>query len=73
LAAFCFNKTLCFSKVQVDLTSIITTNSVDNVLLDISGFDIEELRKSPIFKHDLSENIIQFDTYYEEGIINSLK
>ena len=49
----------------------ITTNAVDNVLLDISGFDIENLRTLNIFKHDLSENIIHFDTYYEEGIINA--
>ena len=49
----------------------ITTNAVDNVLLDISGFDIENLRTLNIFKDDLSENIIHFDTYYEEGIINA--
>ena len=60
-----------FNKDSLYAFNKITTNAVDNVLLDISGFDIEELRKSPIFKDDLSENIIEFDTYYEEGIMNS--
>ena len=49
----------------------ITTNDVDNVLLDISGFNIEKLRTLHIFKDDLSTNVIHFDTYYEEGIINA--
>lgn len=60
-----------FNKESLYAFNKITTNAVDNVLLDISGFDIEELRNSPIFKDDLSENIIEFDTYYEEGIINA--
>ena len=60
-----------FNKDSLYAFNKITTNAVDNVLLDVSGFDIEELRKSPIFKDDLSENIIEFDTYYEEGIMNA--
>lgn len=58
-----------FNKENLYAFNKITTNAVYNVLLDISGFDIEELRNSPIFKDDLSKNIIQFDTYYEEGIM----
>jgi len=60
-----------FNKDNLYAFNKITTNKVENVLLDISGFNIEELRNSPIFKDDLSENIIQFDVYYEEGIMNA--
>ena len=49
----------------------ITTSSVENVLLDITSFDINELRKLHAFCNDLSENIILFDTYYDEGIMNA--
>lgn len=60
-----------FNKDSLYAFNKITTNAVDNVLLDISGFDIENLRTLHIFKDDLSENIIHFDTYYEEGIMNA--
>jgi len=60
-----------FNKDSLYAFNKITTNSVDNVLLDISGFDIENLRNLHIFKDDLSENVILFDTYYEEGIMNA--
>lgn len=60
-----------FNKDSLYAFNKITTNAVDNVLLDISGFDVENLRTLHIFKDDLSENIIEFDTYYEEGIINA--
>lgn len=60
-----------FNKDSLYAFNKITTNAVYNVLLDINGFDIEELKKSPIFKDDLSTNVIHFDTYYEEGIMNA--
>lgn len=60
-----------FNKDRLYAFNKITTSAVDNVLLDISGFDIEILRTLNIFKDDLSENIIHFDTYYEEGIMNA--
>ena len=60
-----------FNKDNLYAFNKITTNKVENVLLDISGFDVENLRTLHIFKDDMSENIIHFDTYYEEGIINS--
>ena len=60
-----------FNKDRLYAFNKIMTNAVDNVLLDISGFDVENLRTLHIFKDDLSENIIHFDTYYEEGIINA--
>lgn len=62
---------LDFNKDRLYAFNKITTNAVDNVLLDISGFDVENLRTLHIFKDDLSENIIHLDTYYEEGIINT--
>jgi len=60
-----------FKKDRLYAFNKITTNAVDNVLLDISGFDIENLRTLHIFKDDLSTNVIHFDTYYEEGIMNA--
>jgi len=48
-----------------------TSHCVENVLLDITGFDIDEVRKFNIFKNDLSENKILFDTFYDEGIMNA--
>ena len=60
-----------FNKDNLYAFNKITTNAVENVLLDVSDFDIEELRKSNIFKDDISQNNILFDTYYEEGIMNA--
>ena len=60
-----------FNKDSLYAFNKITTNVVENVLLDVSDFDIEELRKSSIFKDDISQNNILFDTYYEEGIMNA--
>jgi len=49
----------------------ITTSCIQNVLLDITGFDIEHLRTLDIFKNDLSHNTIKFDVFYDEGIMNA--
>jgi hypothetical protein len=49
----------------------ITSNGVEQVLLDVTGFNNFELKKKPFFKDDLSENIIVFDKYYDEGILNA--
>lgn len=70
LLATSLNKVV-FNKDSLYAFNKITTNVVENVLLDVSDFDIEELRKSNIFKHDISQNNILFDTYYEEGIMNA--
>jgi len=47
----------------------ITSSVVDNVLLDITGFDIENLKQICIFKNNISDNVIKFDVFYEEGIM----
>jgi hypothetical protein len=60
-----------FNKDNLYAFNKITTNAVENVLLDIGNFDIEELRKLYIFKDDISQNKIVFDTYYEAGIMNA--
>jgi len=60
-----------FNKDNLYAFNKITSNAVENVLLDIRGFTIEELSKLSIFKDDISQNTIQFDTYYEEGIMNA--
>lgn len=49
----------------------ITTSGVENVLLDTNDFNIEELRQLDIFKNDLSYNTVNFDVFYEEGIMNA--
>lgn len=49
----------------------ITSFKVENTLLDITGYNVVDLRKLDIFKEDLSENTIQFDIFYDEGIMNS--
>jgi hypothetical protein len=49
----------------------ITSNGVEQVLLDVTGFNNFELKNKPFFKNDLSENSIVFDKYYDEGIMNS--
>ena len=49
----------------------ITSSGVENVLLDITGFDIENLKQICIFKNELSDNTIKFDVFYDEGIMNA--
>ena len=48
-----------------------TTNGVEEVLLDINGFQYNELKDKTFVKNDLSENSIVFDKYYDEGIMNA--
>ena len=49
----------------------VTTSGVENVLLDTTGYNVEDLRKLAIFKNDLSHNVIKFNVFYEEGIMNA--
>ena len=49
----------------------ITTSTFENVLLDITGFDINEVRTFNIFKNDVSDNNILFDIFYDECIMNA--
>ena len=49
----------------------VTTSGVENVLLDITKFDIENLKQICIFKNNISQNAIKFDVFYEEGIMNA--
>ena len=60
-----------FNKDNLYAFNKITTDNVENCILDISGFEIEELNPSIIFKDNISENKIKLDTYYEEGIMNA--
>lgn len=48
-----------------------TSNGVEQVLLDINGFQCNELKDKTFLKNDLSENNIVFDKYYDEGIMNA--
>ena len=49
----------------------VTTSGVENVLLDITKFDIENLKQICIFKNNISDNVIKFNVFYEEGIMNA--
>jgi hypothetical protein len=49
----------------------MTSNGVEQVLLDVTTFNNFELKNKPFFKNDLSDNSIIFDKYYDEGIMNS--
>jgi uncharacterized membrane protein len=49
----------------------LTSNGVQQVLLDVTPFNNYELKKKSFFKNDLSENSIVFDKYYDEGIMNA--
>ena len=48
-----------------------TSNGVEEVLLDINGFQYNELKDKTFLQNDLSENSIVFDKYYDEGIMNA--
>ena len=49
----------------------IKTSTVENVLLDITGVDINQVKTFNIFKNNVSDNNILFDTFYDEGIMNA--
>ena len=49
----------------------ITSNKVDNVLLDVSSCNIDEINNLSFIKNNMSEHKILFDFYYDEGIMNA--
>jgi hypothetical protein len=50
----------------------VTSNGVEQVVLDVTSFNNFVLIQRPFFKNDLSYNSIVFDNYYDEGILNTL-
>lgn len=49
----------------------ITTYKCEQVLIDLNGQNVDVLDQIEIFKDNLSRNNIEFDTYYDEGIMNA--
>lgn len=66
-----FDYNIIFNTNNLYAFNKITTSGVENVLLDTTGYNVEDLRRLSIFKNDLSYNIIQFDVFYDEGIMNA--
>jgi len=64
-------KNVSFNLYNLYAFNKTTTYGVENVLLDITGFNIKYLRELNIFKNELSQNTIKFDIFYEEGIMNA--
>jgi hypothetical protein len=56
-----------------DVTNVYAfhTTFLENALIDISGFDIDTVRRIPMFHNNLSENPVTFDLYYEDGIMTA--
>ena len=65
------NSSLKFNSNELYGCNKITTNGCENVLLCISEYKIDELKKQTHFKYDLSKNKILFDLHYDEGIMNA--
>ena len=49
----------------------VNTSCVEKVLLEITDFEIEFLHQICIFKHNISDNVIYSDMFYEEGFRNA--
>jgi hypothetical protein len=58
---------------QNDVANVYAFNqtSSENALVDITGFDIDTVRRIPMFHNNLSENPVTFDWYYEDGIMTA--
>ena len=58
---------------QPNLDNVYAFNktSSENALIDITGFDIDTVRRLSIFKDNLSENPVVFNWYYEDGIMSA--
>ena len=66
-----YNNNITFNPDNLYAFNKITSSGFENVLLDTTDFNIEELRQLYIFKNDISHNTIKFDVFYEEGIMNA--
>lgn len=47
----------------------ITTFGIEPALVDITGFNIEDVRKMNIFKNNITLTPIEVDKFYEDGLI----
>lgn len=47
----------------------ITTFGIEPALVDITGFNIEDVRKMNIFKNNISQTPVELNAFYEDGLI----
>ena len=47
----------------------ITTFGIEPALVDITGFNIEDVKKMNIFKNNISQTPVEVNTFYEDGIV----
>jgi hypothetical protein len=47
----------------------ITTFGIEPALVDITGFNIEDVRKMKIFKNNISQTPVEVNAFYEDGIV----
>lgn len=47
----------------------ITTFGTEPALVDITGFNIEDVRKMRVFKNNISQTPVEVNAFYEDGIL----
>ena len=47
----------------------ITTFGIEPALVDITGFNIEDVRKMRVFKNNISQTPVEVNAFYEDGIV----
>ena len=68
-------KTYCFASNRYNLTHHILAGHNDQIIINFSHLtnieEMDEIKKIRIFQNNISENPIEFDTYYEDGLMNA--
>jgi hypothetical protein len=68
-------KMYCFASNKYNLTHNILAEHNDQIIINFSHLtnieEIDEIKKIRIFQNNISENPIEFDTYYEDGLMNA--
>ena len=54
-----------FNKIKID-----DLNIIENGIVDLYSFN-NKINEIPVLKNNISANLIKFDTYYEEGVMNA--
>ncbi len=60
-----------FNKITSKYKNNQIVEECNNVLLDLSNTNYDEIKDHKMFKDNVSLNEILFDTYYNEGIMNA--
>ena len=76
-------KMYCFASNKYNLTHYILAGHEDQIIINFLNCitresddteeiqEIQEIKKLKIFKNNISENSIKFNTYYEDGLMNA--